>query len=583
MADTECLLSVTLPPFTPEQLRGDVYFRRDFMELHARCGVAGVFEEDFSYGAAFVSVPGSDRRDLETPWGYGGPIGRTGGNVTAGLAAWNEHVRESGLAVAEFVRLHPFLNPAFLADRYDMLRYNRSIVLVDLKESRESRWRYYSDSTKSCIRRASHQLTVRRLEPHDAALLQESYEAGLGRNQAPPEYYFGSDFYEILLASPWATTWLASDGKGAEAIACFLHGDAGICHYHLAGGNDQARKVNAQYLLLDQAIEHFASRGVRYMCLGGGRTTDPDDALLRFKGKFSRHRAAFFVGGMIHDHEAFTKLGGGKSKFLCQGANAAIGSVVKTPEVACLQSLSSPLVRKESAGEFTREGRHVYLIGGGGHAAVLLATMRALGIECTGCISAAPFAHGASELPWLGGDEVLPALQASGVYLVNGIGSVSSMNLRRLIFERCKAMGFTFISLVHPSAVVEANVELSEGAQVMAGAILQTAVFVGRNSIINTGAIVDHDCKIGAHCHLASGVRISGGAKIGESTHVGTGASVIQEIAIGANAMVGAGAVVLSNVEAWGRVAGVPARSLLKVRRRFDGRNPQFASGESKP
>ena len=45
-----------LGPFGPDDLRGDVYFREDFIALRARHGVDGFFGEDFSHGAGLASI-----------------------------------------------------------------------------------------------------------------------------------------------------------------------------------------------------------------------------------------------------------------------------------------------------------------------------------------------------------------------------------------------------------------------------------------------------------------------------------------------------------------------------------------------
>jgi sugar O-acyltransferase (sialic acid O-acetyltransferase NeuD family) len=128
------------------------------------------------------------------------------------------------------------------------------------------------------------------------------------------------------------------------------------------------------------------------------------------------------------------------------------------------------------------------------------------------------------------------------------------------VFEKFKGKGFTFATIVHPSAVVASDVALGEGAQIMAGAIIQPGSRIGMNTIVNTKASVDHDCLIGDHVHLSPGVTLSGDVRIYNGVHIGTGATVIQGITIGANSLVGAGSVVIADVPSEIRVLGAPAR-----------------------
>jgi sugar O-acyltransferase (sialic acid O-acetyltransferase NeuD family) len=213
----------------------------------------------------------------------------------------------------------------------------------------------------------------------------------------------------------------------------------------------------------------------------------------------------------------------------------------------------------------TIEGGALVILGVGGHARSLLGLLAACGLRVEGCIvPSAPGVGWPGDCPWLGDDTALDGLDPLRVALVNGLGSVGSTSLRRKVFDAARARGFAFPPVVHPSVIQTEAVTLGEGAQVLAGAILQTGVNVGENALLNTGCIVDHECRIGAHVHLAPGVTLSGGVTIGCGVHVGTAAVVIQGIRIGDGAVVGAGAVVTKDVAPGATVVGNPARVLEK-------------------
>jgi sugar O-acyltransferase (sialic acid O-acetyltransferase NeuD family) len=208
----------------------------------------------------------------------------------------------------------------------------------------------------------------------------------------------------------------------------------------------------------------------------------------------------------------------------------------------------------------------VIIVGCGGHARVLMDALSLQGVAVAGLTDADATRHGQriSGFEVLGDDSVLERFAPQSTVLVNGIGSTASMDGRKAVFERLKARGYRFFTVVHPSAVLAQDVVLEEGAQVMAGAVIQTGASVGRNSIVNTGARVDHDCRVGAHVHLAPGVVLSGDVEIGEGSHVGTRAAIVQGIRVGAGCLVAAGAVVVKDVAAGARVAGVPAKDLRR-------------------
>jgi len=211
----------------------------------------------------------------------------------------------------------------------------------------------------------------------------------------------------------------------------------------------------------------------------------------------------------------------------------------------------------------TAPGRPVVIIGGGGHAGVLISALRALRREILGMLHPDPALVGRTiaGVRVLGNDDDgISGFRTDAVELVNGIGSVSSLAKRRAIFMKFKERGYTFASVVHPGALAMDDVLWGEGVQIMAGAVIQNGCVIGDDAIINTGSIVDHDCRIGGHVHVATGAVLSGGVTVGAMTHVGAAATVIQGVCIGEGAVIGAGSVVVNDVPAYAQVVGVPAK-----------------------
>lgn len=208
------------------------------------------------------------------------------------------------------------------------------------------------------------------------------------------------------------------------------------------------------------------------------------------------------------------------------------------------------------------------LIGGGGHARVVIDSLQAAGETRTlGIVDADAARRGKTVLgvPILGDDSILPALAASGTkYFAVTVGSVGDANLRRALFERACALGLLPLGVRHPSAIISQHADVGSGTQLLPGAIVNAGARLGANVIVNSGAIVEHDCEIGDHAHVATGARIASGVTVGEGVHVGAGATVRQLLRIGAGAIVGAGAVVVKDVSARSVVVGVPAARLQR-------------------
>lgn len=204
--------------------------------------------------------------------------------------------------------------------------------------------------------------------------------------------------------------------------------------------------------------------------------------------------------------------------------------------------------------------RHAVVLGSGGHAKVVIATLQAAGWQVVGAFDDAPERRGGAVLgaPVLGPLEAALGAEADGAVL-----AIGDNRARRAIAGRLE---LPWISVAHPDAVVHPSVVLGAGTVVFAGAVVQPDTAVGRHTIINTGASIDHDCRLGDFVHVAPGVRLAGGVTVGEGCLVGIGAVVVPGISIGAWATVGAGAAVVRPVPGGTTVAGVPARPVRSSR-----------------
>lgn len=208
----------------------------------------------------------------------------------------------------------------------------------------------------------------------------------------------------------------------------------------------------------------------------------------------------------------------------------------------------------------------VIVLGAGGHAKVVIDALLAGGAQVQGIVErdASLLGRNIFGVPVIGGDEMVLSYPVDRVLLCCGVGSVRQPQRRRAVFERFRARGYRFVTVVHPRAIVGRGVDIGEGAQIMAGAVIQPGARIGMNVIVNTGASVDHDCRIGDHVHLAPGVTLSGEVEVGDGTHIGTGATVIQGIRIGSECLVGAGTLVIRDVADAETVIGVPAKVITR-------------------
>lgn len=210
------------------------------------------------------------------------------------------------------------------------------------------------------------------------------------------------------------------------------------------------------------------------------------------------------------------------------------------------------------------------VIGAGGHAGVVVDLLLAHSANILFLTDANAERHGSKvlDMPIVGTDAQISDHTPNTVYLAMGLGISGRGHIlmentqRRLDLARAFAgRGYRFPPLVHPTAVVARNAELGDGAQIMAGTVIQPNCRIGAFAVINTGANVDHDSSVGAGSHVAPGATLCGRVAIGEAAYVGAGATVVNNKTLGDRVLVTAGSVVISDAAAGSRLAGNPAKA----------------------
>jgi UDP-perosamine 4-acetyltransferase len=212
--------------------------------------------------------------------------------------------------------------------------------------------------------------------------------------------------------------------------------------------------------------------------------------------------------------------------------------------------------------------RRCVVVGGGGHAKVVIDAMRTLKeLEPVAVTDPRGELQDVLGVPVVGGDDRLAPLHKRGVrWFVVGLGSVADNRPRARLYEVATGRRLKGATVRHAAATVAGSASLGDGTVVLAQAAVNADARIGANCIVNTGAIVEHDCGIGDHVHVCPGAVIGGGARIGTGAFVGSGAVVKQGVSVGRWAVIGAGAVVLQDVGEGATVAGIPARRLGRSR-----------------
>ncbi len=251
--------------------------------------------------------PGLSVRDVQSPYGYGGPISNDDDPRFLHLAneAYVNWARERSV-VAEFLRFHPLIPharwyPGSVAD-------NRATVHIDLTADLFAQ---YQTRRRTDVRRFldSGARIVHVTRAVAKATFPALYAENMRQIGASNHYLFPEVYFDALLEYAEGDAWIGfvEDEPVAGAVVLASPG-AGVVEYHLGakiGGADRSR---AMVGLLHTVAEHYQSLSYRSFYLGGGRSAAPDDTLLFFKRAFSRSGGVYRTGSRVLDGDRYSQL-----------------------------------------------------------------------------------------------------------------------------------------------------------------------------------------------------------------------------------------------------------------------------------
>ncbi len=250
--------------------------------------------------------------DIETVYGYSGPVATT--SAPAFLAeAWrsfDDWCAEHNV-LCEFLRLNSFLGSERFVAPQTEVHLDRETVEIRLGGGEEALWQGYDSPQRNRVRKA----IKRGLTCHETSLdeglpvFRDLYEGTMRRAGASDFYFFPDRYYQELRRTLSDHTRLFVVRYGRDPIAAGLFFTSeNILHYHLGASREDALPLAPNNLMFHQVSLWGQQHGFERLHLGGGRSSAPDDALLRFKKRFSPHVLPFYIGKRMHDPERYAML-----------------------------------------------------------------------------------------------------------------------------------------------------------------------------------------------------------------------------------------------------------------------------------
>jgi len=286
--------------FSPEYIKADA--ARD-------AGLSPVFflysrgDSFFYHGFHLAKTPLDDFNDIQSPYGYGGPLMQ--GDSAFIREAWDAYVAwcRTQRVLAEFIRFHPGVenHRSYPGEIF----FDRVTVWIDPAE--DDVFTEYQTRARTDIRKALKEgLRMELVEPQVfLSHFRPMYAATMKKASASDFYYFNNVYFDRLsrLDALWMLLFKTQTPVGG---AIFLTSGINM-EYCLSATTEEGRALRAGSLLLHHAKMLGKERGCRYFNLGGGSDRLLDNKVLFFKKSFSNAQADFYIGKHIFFEQEYAE------------------------------------------------------------------------------------------------------------------------------------------------------------------------------------------------------------------------------------------------------------------------------------
>lgn len=148
------------------------------------------------------------------------------------------------------------------------------------------------------------------------------------------------------------------------------------------------------------------------------------------------------------------------------------------------------------------------------------------------------------------------------IFFISALQKVGDMPRRVARIEKLQIPRERWISVIHPTAVIAADINLGAGVYIGAFCSIQPRCIIGDFSTLRAGVAVGHDVTLANHVYVGPNAVLCGKTSMLCGAHLGPGSVVLDKCTVGEFAVVGICSAVTKNVANHSVVMGNPAKRI---------------------
>lgn len=234
--------------------------------------------------------------------------------INKAIQSYSNCCKELGI-IAELMRFDPLDNTNLLKVKNTSnmsIVYERPISYIPLKNSKEEQILVYTPSCKRRVKMGEKLFDIFMFNKtsENLGIFINIYYASLRRVNAESFWFFSPEQLSCLFSLPNTSIWVARQKNSQEIVSSALVlKDKTVAYSLLFANNDLSGNPGANEALLHEVAYFLSKENIKYFCLGGGRSSDLNDSLHKFKKKFTGNVIRNLpLGFIIHNDEVYKKL-----------------------------------------------------------------------------------------------------------------------------------------------------------------------------------------------------------------------------------------------------------------------------------
>ncbi len=152
------------------------------------------------------------------------------------------------------------------------------------------------------------------------------------------------------------------------------------------------------------------------------------------------------------------------------------------------------------------------------------------------------------------------ALEKYGKDNIEFIMAIGEISTKQIVYEKVKARGCKFTSLINPTVQIHRSTKLGDGVVFGKNACVAPMTVFGNNVLVRGNTVIGHDAELGDNCEICAFSIVGGGTIVGKNTFIGMHACLRDHIKIGEHVIIGMGSVVTKDIPDNVVVYGNPAK-----------------------